>query len=81
MKLIGTQLEDSTGTDPIMGIGTGTVRSGMSLKVTAEKIMNSLTKQLHTTLEQLQAICSPVWFTIVRNYDRNSAAFSGVGPT
>ena len=52
----------------------------LSPKQIKENIMNSLNKQLHTTLEQLTAICSPVWFTIVRNYDRNQAAFNGVGP-
>ena len=76
MKLLRTQ-EGTTGTDPIMGTGTGPI---MSLQVAAENTMNSLIKQLHTTLEQLQATCSPVWFTIVRNYDRNQAAFTGVGP-
>jgi hypothetical protein len=76
MKLLSTH-DSNTGTDPIMGTGVGEI---MSLQVTTEKTMNSLTKQLHTALEQLNAACSPVWFTIVRNYDRNRTAFSGVGP-
>ena len=77
MKLLGTQIESSTGTGPIMDTGVGPI---ISLRVTAENIMNGLTKQLHTVTEQLTAICSPVWFTIVRNYDRTQTAFGGTDP-
>lgn len=73
----------ATGTGPIMS-GTDPIMEswpvdGFVVKI-QEMVMNVLS-QLHSTIEQTLATCSPLGFIIVRkNYDRTSAAFTGVGP-
>lgn len=67
-----------TGFSPIMtNVSWHSVSIVQTIKETAMNVLS----YLHTTIEQTLAICSPLGFIIVRkNYDRTSAAFTGVGP-
>ena len=73
-----------SGTDPIMESwpvdGIVSEDNESTVQTIKETVMNILS-QLHTSIEQTLATCSPLGFIIVRkNYDRTPAAFSGVGP-